>query len=275
MITEQPTVFIFQYNKKVGYLTIQKSLLILDYGHYSEYYTLCFEEDGSFSSSDVLTGLYDKSAGTIEIELKLNNEIMSIVATNIKRIWKTSFMMDDGLGKKQGWVEYNLDRLARGLLVFSVNVSDVLTPFILTITQDHQNQLKFIPMGSVSYKKRMIAYGEAAEQNDCYTVILDESRSMFSVFLEGQRMSNNYVEFFSIPAWKEAFVYRNGEMERVLSVAKKNDLESGFSFMREVTSTEMIEELSKILYCVNCYIQGKSLPQSFLQQAYNQTVKMV
>lgn len=268
-------MFLFQYNKKVGYLTLQESLLVLDYGPYSEYYMLYFEEDGSFSSSDVLTGIYDKATGKMEIELKLNNEIMRVIATNIKELWKSSFMIHDGVAKKQGWLEYTLDDLAHGLLVFSMNVSDLLTPFILTITQCNQNQLKFIPMGSISYKKRMIAYGEAAEQNDCYTIILDESRSMFSVFLEGQRMSNNYVEYFGIPAWKEAFVYRNGEMERTLAVAKKNDLGSVFTFMREVTSTEMIEVLSSILYCVNCFIQGENLPQSFLQQAYYQTVKMV
>lgn len=253
-------------------------LFILDYRGTTQYYYLDEQEDGVYVSGSDLLCYYHWNDSVMNVELKLENELMDFQAKHLKVCWNELLTTVSQLPHKQQET-ISLDSIADGCFFsFTVHIGSYInSPFIVTLSSNHHSQLVYLPLGSISFNKRVIAYGEAAEVNDSFTVVLDEPRSTFSVFLEGKRLGYDYVEDFGEPAWgNHSFKLRTNEpLERTLSVHKKEDLSSHFTCMREVDTNEIMEQITWFVYSIQSFLHHHLLPLSYLSYCYTQSCKWV
>ena len=284
VVTETPYLYSFVYHKVHGSIALSRdySLLILDYLHHNIRYPLVQDSEGNFICEDLLFGYYDDETEQLCVEVKLGSELMNLSASPLEKTWKQGSMSSSIFSNNHNWIEFDLTQHANtGLFSFSVNVSTHSPiPFRFSIASvDHLSQLLYMPVGSLSCNKKIIAYGEASELYDTYNIILDQPRQAFSVFLEGKRMSFDYVENFGKPSIDVSSFLQTGKenksSKKTIQVTKWGDLSSQFTYMRKCAGEEIMNVMQLVISCFHQLSSHRPLPSFYLDFAYTQTVKLV
>lgn len=169
--------------------------------------------------------------------------------------------------------------------------TDILTPSAFTLrftstlpsssssrSTTDKVSITYSPVTGVSSRHHFY-YGDAANSGDHYGVIINPAQSQFRVFCDATRLGQIYLEDYGNPQiFADDLNIRDmSQLSVTMTVPSKSCiaiLKNGL-YLREIATTEMMKELCNDLEVVNCYLEGKDLPEWFLQEAYQQTKQWV
>ena len=155
----------------------------------------------------------------------------------------------------------------------SSSSSSTLSP----LTADEET-ITYSPVIGVTSRYHFF-YGDAANSGDHYGVIINPAQSQFRVFCDATRLGQIYLEDYGNPQmFADDLNLRDmNDLNVTMKVPSNSSiaiLRNGL-YLREIATSEIMKELCEDLELVNCYLEGRDLPEWFVQEAYQQTKQWV
>lgn len=118
-----------------------------------------------------------------------------------------------------------------------------------------------------------LLYGDVAQSDDNYGIIIDSSRSSFRVFCDTVRLGHEYIEDYGDTLKRHIQIRNMSSLTASLSIHPLSQLllEDNCGYLREITSLETLKELNSISSIASAYLKNDPLPSWFLHDAYQHT----
>ena len=146
---------------------------------------------------------------------------------------------------------------------------------ITSFSDANDTSVKYNPVFGITTKPGglHIIYGDAAQNNDNFGIVIDIARSSFRVICDTIRIGHEYIEDYGDSLKQHLRIRNMTSLTASLNVSPSSQLflEDNGCYLREIPSLETMTELSAISDIAFAYLENRPLPSWFLHEAYQRT----